>query len=118
LQIAISAASGKSPSDEALWRTYCDGMRGAKMLTWSNGLRDDVGLGDEKADEVLADEGEEQEAEGVATIPAHVWDSVRHRPGLPCAILDVAELVSNSSEAAEAVQALIWGDVPPSKCTP
>jgi len=118
LQIAISAASGKSPADEALWRTYCDGMRGAKMLTWSAGLREDVGRGDAKSDEALADEGEEQEAEGVAIIPGHVWDSVRYRPGLPCAILDVAELVSNRGEAAEAVQALIWADVPPSKCPP
>jgi hypothetical protein len=118
LQIAISAASGKSPADEALWRAYCDGMRGAKMLTWSKGLRKDVGLGEEKADEVLADEGEEQEAEGVAIIPSHVWDNVRYRPGLPCAILDVAELVSSSSEAAEAVQALIWGGVPPSNGPP
>lgn len=32
LQIALSAAAG-NPADQNLWRAYCDGMRGAKMLT-------------------------------------------------------------------------------------
>jgi hypothetical protein len=118
LQIAVSAASGKSPIDEVLWRTYCEGMRRAKMLTWSPGLREAAGLGEEKTDEQLANEDTEQEAEEIATMPGHVWDGVRYRAGVPCAILDTAELVPNRSEASEAVQALIWAEHSPAKVQP
>lgn len=115
LQIAVGAASGKSPADEALWRTYCDAMRGAKMLTWSRGLRKAAGLEDEKSDEEIANEGDALEAEEIAVLAGHVWDGVRYRPGLPCAILDAAELAPNRSDAAEAVQALIWANDFPSR---
>ena len=38
--------------DRHLWRTWCEDMRGAKMLTWSRGLRAAAGLDeDEKSDE-------------------------------------------------------------------
>jgi len=89
-------------------------MRGAKMLTWSAGLRDAASLGEEKTDQQLAEEGEAQEPEEIAILPGYVWDGLRHQVGLPCAILDAAEIVSNRTEAAEAVQALVWAHKRPS----
>lgn len=107
LEIAISAASGKNADDEALWVAYCAGMRGAKMLAWSKGLRDFLELGTEQSDEQVI-EGEEQgEAEVVACITASAWDSARDRPGLPCAILEAAELAVGQAEGYAAIQDLI-----------
>ncbi|HKO46068.1 MAG TPA: protein rep, partial [Polyangiaceae bacterium] len=50
IQIAASAAEGRHSDDEALWVAYCEAMRGAKMLTWSKGLRAAVELDVEKDD--------------------------------------------------------------------
>jgi hypothetical protein len=116
LQIAASAASGNRPTDEALWMTYCAGMRGAKMLTWSRELREAVGLDEELSDEGVVDAEERQPAEPVVVIPGGAWDVVRRRRGLPCAILEAAELLS-PGEAADKIQSFIWSSatrrVPP-----
>jgi hypothetical protein len=77
------------------------------MLNWSKGLRSKLALGDEKSDQELVD-GEEQ-PEPVAVIPSHVWDGVRGRRGIPCALLEAAELAAGPREGHEAIQALIHG---------
>jgi hypothetical protein len=108
-QIAASAASGKSVADEALWVTYCNGMRGAKMLTWSRGLRAAVGLDQEKADQEVVENDEQEDAESVAVIPGSIWDGLRDRRGVPCAILEAAELAVTQTQGYEAIEALIQG---------
>jgi len=107
LQIAHSAALNKRPNDVALWVAYCDGMRGAKMLTWSRGLREAVGLDGSKTDRELLEAEDEQEAEDVATVDGRAWDRVRDRAGLACAILEVAELTPGRPEAFQAIEDLI-----------
>jgi hypothetical protein len=107
LQIAVSAASRKSDADARLWVSYCEGMRGAKMLTWSRGLRDFVGLGAERADKEALDAEEAQLAEPVAILTSGAWDAVRHKRGLACSILESAELVPNPTEAAKEIAVLV-----------
>lgn len=108
LQISTSAATGRRAEDAALWVAYCDGMRGAKMLTWSRGLRAAVDLADEASDEKLVEGEEEQEAEVVAVISRGAWDGNRDRRGLPCAILEAAERAGTQTDAHEAIGALVW----------
>ena len=108
LQIATSAATGHRAEDAALWVAYCDGMRGAKMLTWSRGLRAAVALADEASDEQIVEGEEQQEAEVVAVISRGAWDGNRDRRGLPCAILEAAERAGTQSDAHEAIGALVW----------
>ncbi len=112
LQIAVSAASGKSDDDALIWSDYCAGMRGAKMLTWSRGLREAVALDDEPTDAEILQVEEAQEAESIATITSGAWNSVRFRRGMACAILEAAELAPSCTDAATAIQALIWGATP------
>jgi len=112
LQIAAAAATGRRQADETLWVTYCSGMRGAKMLTWSRGLREAVDLDLEEADEEIVASEEQQPAEQVAIITAGAWDAVRYRRGMACAILEAAELAGRG-EAAETIQSLIWNGAAP-----
>jgi hypothetical protein len=107
LQIAHAAALTKRPEDVALWVAYCDAMRGAKMLTWSRGLREAVGLDASKTDQELLESEDEQEAEDVATVDGRAWDRVRDRAGMACAILEIAELTSGRPEAFQAIEDLI-----------
>jgi hypothetical protein len=106
-QIAVSAAKDNDSDDAALWVAYCEGMRGAKMLTWSKDLRAAVDLDSEKTDdEVIAGE-EQQEAEVLVVIDRRAWDSGRDLPGLPCAILEAAERAGNGVEACAAIETLL-----------
>jgi hypothetical protein len=107
LQIATSAAKGRCPDDEALWVAYCAGMRGAKMLTWSKGLRAAVDLDIEKSDGQVVEGEEQQEAEIVAVISAGAWDGARDRHRLPCAILEAAERAVGQAEGYEAIENLL-----------
>ncbi len=108
-EIATSAASGKCPEDEQLWVAYCEGMRGAKMLTWSDGLRAAVELDVEQGDQDAADSEEQEEAQTVAVIPGKIWDAIRDRPHMSCAILEAAELAVGEAGAFTAIQDLLWG---------
>jgi hypothetical protein len=107
LQIATSAASGRSDADAALWVSYCVGMRGAKMLTWSRGLREFVGLDAERSDQEVVGAEEAQLAEPIAIITGSTWDSARQRRGVACSILDAAERAPSRGEAWTAIQAVI-----------
>jgi len=107
LEIAKSASSGKCVDDEILWVAYCEGMRGAKMLTWSRGLRADVGLDTEKSDEEIVEGEDQKEAEVVAVISGGAWDCARDRPGLSCAILEAAELAVGQAAGYAAIERLL-----------
>lgn len=113
LQIAVSAASGKHEADAVLWASYCAGMRGAKMLTWSRGLREAVALDEEQLDATLVEADETADAEPIATLTSLAWSSVRGRRGLACAILEAAELAATQADAVARIQALVWGTAPP-----
>ena len=109
LQIAADVVKLGEPADVALWKSFCSGMRGAKMLTWSRGMRAALGIGTEKPDEVLVEGEEQAEAETVAVIDGCAWDRVRDRRGLACAILEAAELAPSAAACFEALRQLMRG---------
>jgi len=82
-------------------------MRGAKMLTWSRGLREAVDLDQEETDQEVVDSEEQQPAEPVAVIASWAWDAIRHHRGVACAILEAAELAANQADGFKAIQDLI-----------
>lgn len=65
-----------------LWRSWCEDMKGARMLTWSRGLRKAAGLGEELTDEELA-AAREGDVE-VVRLSAEQWEVVtpKQRPRL------------------------------------
>jgi len=66
-----------------LWREYADTMKGRRALEWSRGLRDTLGLDEEKSDEELA--LEEVDGQAVDVVPVDVWRSMmvqRHSTGI------------------------------------
>ena len=98
-QIASDAVN--SAADRVLWQSYCGGIFGARMLTWSKGLRDAAGIDAEQTDEELA-AAEDPAAARVCFIPGTVWDALRVTPGVLVAMLEAAE-----HGGAPAVQRLI-----------
>lgn len=76
--------------DLAIWRAYADGMFGAKMLTWTRGLRAACGLEPEKTDEEVV-RGEDGVEIPIATIPGALWRAIRDLPGVKLQILKAAE---------------------------
>jgi hypothetical protein len=91
LQIAYDYSQHKRPEDAALWRAYCVGMRGARMLTWSHGLRDYYQLGHEASDDEVVTDAEQQGDTLVGLIPARVWDELRQVRRGPLLVLEAAE---------------------------
>lgn len=79
-EIAEDYAAGRDAADGALWRAYAEGMKGARMLTWSKGLRHAAGLGVEPTDEQIVDDEERAAAVCVFMMDSHVWDIVRWGP--------------------------------------
>jgi len=90
MQIAYDFAERRDERDAELWRDYCDAMFGAKMLTWSRGLRKRLGLGEEATDEELVEE-QEAAAEVVLLIEGREWDELRDVPGGRARVLEAAE---------------------------
>jgi hypothetical protein len=91
--LADWAQRGRDPADLVLYRAYVEGMSGAKMLTWSVGLRKRAKLA-EISDEMLL-EGEpagpdDAPRERIAVIPGAEWDRVRRIPGAKAALCDIA----------------------------
>lgn len=88
-EIAVDATENGEVRDIELWQGYVLGMKGAKQLTWSKGLREAADVED-VTDEELA-EGDGQEGERVlATIPAGTWRQIAFCRGVHLRILDAA----------------------------
>lgn len=74
-----------------LYRRYAMGMKGARMLTWTHGLKRRAGV-HEQTDDELADELEGRESEQpVCRIKGFAWDRLRKVPGAPLRLLQAAE---------------------------
>jgi hypothetical protein len=89
LEIADDWVSRDDWRDGVLWRKYAKGMHGARMLTWSKGLRAAVGLGVEKSDEELA--ALQEAYTPVALIGREVWDALVRIKGGPVRMLEYIE---------------------------
>ena len=64
LHVASDFTTTEDDADAIMWRTYADGIRGARMLTWTRGLRTDAGLGEDTSDEDALATTEESEENG------------------------------------------------------
>jgi len=99
LEVAQDFASSGDAEDLAIWRAFCEGIRGARMLTWSRGLRQFAGLDPEKSDEELIEETIVSQST-VHSIDAPTWRIVRNIPFLPAAVLEYAEIGGSVAVAA------------------
>lgn len=76
--------------DVYLWQTWCEDMKGARMLTWSRGLRVAAGLEPEKSDDEIVAEPEGDRV--VAFVAPQAWDrGVRAVPRFQTRLLEAAE---------------------------
>ena len=70
--IAHDAVETGDTADIALFREWVRSSHGRRMWTWSQGLRERLGLGEEKSDDELAAEAEER-IERICTISPLLW---------------------------------------------
>lgn len=84
MQIAEDFALHKRPEDALLWLEYVNAMRGARLLTWSRGLR---------VEQPTIAEAEDDGAERheVFTLSGDDWKAVRHVRGAKVGILKAVE---------------------------
>lgn len=94
-QILADALEGDTESVK-LWRDYEQISRGRRALTWSSGLRDSLGLEDEKTDAQLAAEDpmeKNPESEVVAILDLPEWRRLQKQyPGSDVELLRLAEV--------------------------
>ncbi len=89
--IAFDATETGDMADINLFREWVRGSHGRHMWSWSKGLRQKLGLADEKTDEELAAEADEV-IERVCTISPLLWKAiVRTRIGLRAQFLTVLD---------------------------
>ena len=89
--IAYDAVETGDMADINLFREWVKGSHGRRMWSWSKGLRDKLGLGDDKTDEELASEAEES-IEQICTMSPKLWRQiVRTRIGLRALFLTVLD---------------------------
>lgn len=86
------------PADVALWKEYATGMRGARQLTWTRGLRERYDLGEEQTDLDLAADTKKL-TEHVLLVTRDEWDKlIRRNEKLYDAMLEAAAI--GDAEAA------------------
>lgn len=88
-EIARDLAEHRQARDVELWRTYVSGMKGARQLTWTRGLRDRLGLGEERTDEEIAEE--ELPAVPVAILDKQTWYALGRLPMARVELLESIE---------------------------
>lgn len=94
--------------DLAVWREWETGMKGAKQLTWSRGLKARFDV-DDVTDEALATE--EVGGALVASLSANEWRVVCRTLSGPCAVLEAAE--QGGADAVVLVVAAMVAHWPP-----
>lgn len=111
LEIAHAyATTKKRPEDGTLWQTYCAGMRGARMLTWTHGLRSHYGLDEALEDHEIVDDAESRGHSLVGVIPGSVWNALRVLPRARVTVLEAAER-GGASEVTRVIRRLVGSEV-------
>lgn len=77
LHIAYDFVTHGRRRDAGLWQAYCRGMKGARFLTWSRGLKRDLGIVERPDAEISVDEEIGTTDIVVGAIPAHSWAELR-----------------------------------------
>lgn len=103
LRDAIASGSDVGP-DWALWREFEQASHRKRMHTWSGGMRDRLGLDDERSDEDIAADEDVPEVETVGWLTRSAWSKVRASDALYWGLLDAVE---HGGLAA----ALAWGSL-------
>lgn len=90
LHILADYCETSDPKSLALWMQYCEGMRGARMLTWSRGLKKLYGVEEDDA------EGEEEPDEPtlIYEFDPDEWREFSTIPDGPLMLLESVENVS------------------------
>lgn len=91
-QLLDSIIETGDADDAELWQEYADASNGRRQLTWSRGIRDLLGLGQEATDEEIADEELEDETADAVRISASDWWNLSARGEVIAALLDGLEL--------------------------
>jgi len=110
LQIAEHFVRTDNVDSALLWRRYAEQMHGARMLTWSRGLRALVGLDVERTDDEIVND--DTAVEFVAVLPAAVWDQLARVKEGPLRVLFAVERYG-ADAARRLCFALIAGRAPP-----
>jgi len=97
LQFLADACDGDAAS-VATWRHYTEGMYGARMLTWSKGLKAVAGVADKSDAELV--EGELGPETIVMDLPGADWDANRDKPGFKVGLLEAARSVVQDGSVA------------------
>lgn len=88
----LLAGIAQGLADEAdRWLELEAATHGHRMVTWSRGLRDLAGIGDEASDESIAAEEVGTADDNVCFISTNGWAVVRRDPALMAAILETQE---------------------------
>lgn len=92
LAVLADYERARRPRDLALWKEWCDSMRGARQMTWSKGLRERYLTTPEESDQAVVEQEERAPAKVLAVIDPTMWDQgVANRPDLQARILNSAE---------------------------
>ena len=110
-QILADVKADGDALDVALWNEWCEGITGAKQLTWSRGLRERLCSSD-LTDEQLAIE--EDSGVVIATLSGDVWREVRRVTGMAVKLLDAAEYGGQQEVFRLLNQLQYWPHGPPS----
>lgn len=92
--------------DFAAWREWEAASLGRRGMTWSKGMRDRLGLDQERDDEAIAAETDGA-GETVALLTRRQWASVRRAGPLAIVLLEVVEADPGYDTVAEVLNA--WG---------
>jgi GNAT superfamily N-acetyltransferase len=103
--LLASAGTGEALAVH-LWHEYEKVTAGRKALTWSNGLRQLLDLGQQREDEEIAADDQTTDDSLLMLIPAADWRCVA-LAGLDYAIIEACEVFGGREEAIRAVQAVI-----------
>lgn len=77
----LGLAAGGDDTCARLWSEYERGMKGLRTITWSRGLRDELGLDDELTDEEIAESEVGTEEDTVLSMTARSWMKLARIPG-------------------------------------
>lgn len=89
-QLLDAAAAGNSDR-LGRWNEYELGMHGRRTIAWSKGLRDLVGLDEQKTDEQIAAEEVGTQEDTVVTMLKGQWRTVAKTPGMRAGLLHTVE---------------------------
>jgi hypothetical protein len=111
LQIAYDFATQQRTEDAVLWQAYCTGVRGARMITWSHGLRAHYGLQEALEDREVIASAEDQGSTLVGLIPASIWTALRVVPQARVRVLEAAER-GGAPEVERVMRSLLGSKIP------